>query len=285
MSCGPTMATSWGWPGTTDGGCDMKLPSLRLNVASRIHLSFVLAAALPLFLLAATAYHLVTSRLEQVALEDARQLAKSTGMDVFERLQFLTDQLHMIADYDTAERASLKNLRGLELGERIHGLFDVASTGVTSGHVALSLDEQRVIDDAVQQADGSRPLLLATAAADHQRLFLLVPDETRAAYRFLGAELRLVHLWDTSGVAARPEYVCVLDEHQVPVFCNLDEPAAWLANAAALVERRGRPIERSAWKGPQGQKGRGGLEGPPTATRGPAADGGDHIRNLRTVRP
>ena len=90
MSCGPTMATSWGWPGTTDGGCDMKLPSLRLNVASRIHLSFVLAAALPLFLLAATAYHLVTSRLEQVALEDARQLAKSTGMDVFERLQFLT---------------------------------------------------------------------------------------------------------------------------------------------------------------------------------------------------
>ena len=220
----------------------MKLPGLHLRVASRIHLSFVIAAALPLFLLAATAYHLVTSRLEQVALEDARQLAKATGMDVFERLQFLTDQLHLIADYDNAARVSLEGLRDLDLGERIHGLFDVASTGVTSGHVALSLGEQRVIDDAVQQADGSRPLLLVTAAAGRQRLFLLVPDKSHAAYRFLGAELSLTHLWDTSGVAARPEYVCVLDEHQVPVFCNRDELAAWLAKAAPLVERRGRPI-------------------------------------------
>ena len=102
--------------------------------------------------------------------------------------------------------------------------------------------EVRLIANAVQQAHGDRPLLLAVAAGDHQRLFLLVPEVTRIPRRYLAADLNLDHLWDTTGVAARPEFVCVLDMYHNPVFCNVDDQAAWLTNATGLIERRGRPM-------------------------------------------
>ena len=90
----------------------------RRSVSHRIILSFMLAAALPLFMLGASAYYLAYSRLEQVALDDARGLAKSLGMDVFERLQLLTDQLLLVAENGATGRALHTRFEDLDLGER-----------------------------------------------------------------------------------------------------------------------------------------------------------------------
>ncbi|MCB1791257.1 MAG: hypothetical protein KDJ24_13250, partial [Gammaproteobacteria bacterium] len=90
----------------------------RRSVSHRIILSFMLAAALPLFMSGASAYYLAYSRLEQVALDDARGLAKSLGMDVFERLQLLTDQLLLVAENGATGRALHTRFEDLDLGER-----------------------------------------------------------------------------------------------------------------------------------------------------------------------
>ena len=218
------------------------LRSLRSSVARRIHLSFVLAAALPLLVLAATAYQMVSHRLQQQALGDAHSLAKEMGMTVFDRLKFVTDGLAILTRRrgTTAER--LPDLSGLDLQERVLGLFDVGTDGLVAGGLALSEVERNAIRQAAAGGDSDSPLLLTTGQAARQRLFLLVPAGPRPGRgRYLGAELSGLHLWDTAGVAARPERVCVLDAREAPVYCNHPDYEAWLRASQGLIDSRGRP--------------------------------------------
>ncbi|MCP5422893.1 MAG: EAL domain-containing protein [Chromatiaceae bacterium] len=209
----------------------------RFSVAQRIHLSFVLAAALPLLLLASGAYYLVSTRLEQVALDNARELAKSLGMDVFERLQFVTDQMTLIVARGAVDDAVRTGLDGFDLGERVRAFFQVHANGVVNGAVPFSGDEQVVLTRVLGDAAADKPLLFATGPSARRRLFMLVHD----ADGYLGAELSLRHLWDTAGVAARPERVCVLDVERQPIFCNHADHAAWLAASDSLIARRDEP--------------------------------------------
>ena len=223
-----------------NGVIAMSLPHPCLNVARRIHLSFILAAALPLLLLAVTSYQLVSSRLEQVALDEARQLAKSMGMDVFERLQFITDQLTLVSRHDAAEDALDSTLHDLDLGKRIQGLFHVRASGELTGGPA-----GRSGPASDRQRGGRRQHRQATAAGDRPggAAASLPAGVRRGAcrprVRRRGAEPE--HLWDTAGVAARPERVCILDMQGSPVFCNHDGYEAWLDNSATLLARRGKP--------------------------------------------
>ncbi|MDJ0739798.1 MAG: EAL domain-containing protein [Gammaproteobacteria bacterium] len=225
----------------------MKLPRLRLDVARRVHLSFVLAAALPLFLLAATSYQLVSSRLEQVALDDARQLAKGMGMDVFERLQLLTDQLTLISRQHVTRSGGGRTIvdldldLDLDLGERVLGLFEIGDDGGVIGDYRPPTADLAALAAAIAAADDAKPLLVATGPAAQRHLYLLVQDTAHPEHRYIGAGLSLSHLWDTAGVAARPERVCILDVTAAPVFCNQQDYAAWLGNSRALVAARGRP--------------------------------------------
>ena len=214
----------------------------RLGVASRINLSFVLAAALPLLLLASISYYMVTQRLEQAALTDAQQLAKSMGMDIFERLQFLTDHLKLLANKDSgnAEHGDF-GLGGLDLGERVNSLFRIDMDGVAAEHATMPPDVQGKLRVLVAAADEHGPLLIVLEGKPSQRLFLLVPAGDRPRPAFVGAELNTTHLWDTTGIAERPEMVCVLDADERPVFCNKQDSAAWVENSVFLVGQRGRP--------------------------------------------
>jgi diguanylate cyclase (GGDEF)-like protein len=217
---------------------------LRLGVARRINLSFLLAAALPLVLLAAVSYHLVTQRLEQAALTDAQQLAKSIGMDIFERLQFVTDHLRLLAvEYDGAAGQGdvLAPELALNLGERVRYLFRLeVGNGATADGLLPPADREQ-LSAAVAALDEHGPLLFAFDGHPGSRFFLLVPTADAQRRVFVGAELNTTHLWDTTGISERPERVCVLDEGGRPVFCNKAGGTHWVENSALLVDTRGRP--------------------------------------------
>ncbi|MCB1774765.1 MAG: EAL domain-containing protein [Gammaproteobacteria bacterium] len=215
----------------------------RLSVGDRINLSFVIAAALPLLLLASISYYMVTQRLEQAALNDAQQLAKSMGMDIFERLQFLTDHLRLLAAKgdETGQAGVADPALGLNLGDRVRFLFRFVPGDAATSDGPLSPADRALLRASVDAVEKPGPLLFAFPGPSAQRFFLLVPLPAARGPGFVGAELDTVHLWDTTGIAERPERVCVLDEHGRPVYCNKPNGATWVDNSASLVASRGRP--------------------------------------------
>ncbi|MGB5745082.1 MAG: EAL domain-containing protein [Sedimenticolaceae bacterium] len=218
------------------------LETLRSSVARRILLSFVAAAALPLLMLATSAYQLVTDRLQERALDDAHRLAKELGMDIFERLKYVSDGLAMLAARGHVGDNLASATFGLDLDERVLGLFRVSPDGAVAAVPPLSEDTLAAFRQAVPRSDPESPLLLAVGEAARRRVFLLVrvgPDPSRDG--LLGAELNLTHLWDTTGVAARPERVCVIGPDGAPVYCNHRNYRAWLGNSAELIATRARP--------------------------------------------
>lgn len=218
------------------------LETLRSSVARRILLSFVAAAALPLLILATSAYQLVTDRLQDRALDDAHRLAKELGMDIFERLKYVSDGLAMLATRGHNSDNLASATFGLDLDERVLALFRVSPDGAVAAAPPLTEDALTAIRQAVPRSDRGNPLLLVIGEAARQRVFLLVgagPNPIRDG--LFGAELNLTHLWDTTGVAARPERVCVLGPDGAPVFCNHTDYQAWLGNSAELIATRARP--------------------------------------------
>ena len=116
------------------------LETLRSSVARRILLSFVAAAALPLLILATSAYQLVTDRLQERALDDAHRLAKELGMDIFERLRYVSDGLAMLAARGHVGDNLASATFGLDLDERVLGLFRVSPDGAVAAVPPLSED-------------------------------------------------------------------------------------------------------------------------------------------------
>lgn len=212
-----------------------------MSVANRVLLSFLVAAVLPLLLLAGSAYRMAESRLQDAALRDAHELAKTIGMDVFERLRFVTDHLTLIARGVRPGDEARLPLRSLDLGGRIEGLFRIGTDGKVYGDLAPETPVGRSILAAAADGDAALPLLLAYGGLADRRLFLLVPDPAHAGGRFVGAEVNVQHLWDTAGIANRPEAVCILGPDDRPVYCNRGDHEDWLLASAGLLATRAHP--------------------------------------------
>ena len=69
----------------------------RSKVARRIFLLFVFCALIPLSVLAYFSNSQITTSLYSQAIKDLHQASKTTGMTMFERLQFLETDLDMVA--------------------------------------------------------------------------------------------------------------------------------------------------------------------------------------------
>lgn len=211
------------------------------SVARRIRTSLILAAALPLLMLASVSYVMVSQKLQDRALREAHEMAKGIGMAVYDRLKFVTDELRIFQDY-RGQGGVLPQIEGLDLENRTHGLFRVTPGGGVSGELYLDGRQREQLLHSVTQAETAKPLLIMSGASSMRRLFILVAGaDTGRNHGWLGAELSTEHLWDTADISVRPERVCVLGPDAAPVFCNFQKPAAWLAESQALVEERGRP--------------------------------------------
>ena len=212
------------------------------SVARRIHISFILAAAAPMLILAGVSYFMVSSQLQERALRDAHELAKDIGMAVYDRLKFVSDELRIFQDRGLMQNGSLPDIAGLDLKNRTHGLFRVAPGGEVDGDLYLSGRQREELLHRVVKADPSKPLLIMSGVSTTRRLFFLVANAEHPESRdWLGAELNTEYLWNTSDASERPERVCIVGPDKVPVFCNHAEPNEWLAKSETLFEYRGRP--------------------------------------------
>lgn len=218
------------------------LASWKSSVARRFDTAFVAAAAIPLVLLAAVAYYLVSDKLQERALDDAHALAKDLGMSIFDRLKFVNDELQILSIHLNHRDDSRILVDDLQLRERIHGLFRLRHDGVLTADVPLSDNERTSLMHQVGKHRGEKPLLLVVAVSGHQRLFMLLPvEDEQGAVDWFGAELDTNYLWDTSGVAARPDRVCILDSAGDPVYCNASVIESWVDSSRAHVRERRRP--------------------------------------------
>ena len=214
----------------------------RSSVARRILLSFVIAAAIPLTVLAGSAYLMVVDQLQERALRDAHRLARDVGMSIYDRLRFVSDELQILGPLYADASAIVPDVGRLDLEDRVLGFFRASPNGVVTGALPVTEVERTTITRAVATADRALPLLLTIGEPARQRALLLVAtSDRRGDPAWIGAELRMQHLWDTTGVAGRAESVCVLGPQQLPVYCNRAGYAAWLEQAHGLIAERGRP--------------------------------------------
>ncbi len=218
------------------------LTQWKSSVARRFDTAFVGAAAIPLILLAAVAYYLVADKLQERALDDAHYLAKDLGMAVFDRLKFVNDELLILSRHVDATSNYRGMLHGLDLQERTHGLLHISHDEKLSGNVHLSDRERSTLLRQVGRFSDDKPLLITLGEPANRRLFMLLPQVGgQQDARWFGAELDTTYLWDTSGIAARPDYVCILDNEASPVFCNAPDIGGWVENSRDHVSERRRP--------------------------------------------
>ena len=218
------------------------LTRLRLNFARRIHLAFMAAAGLPLIALAFANHHLALTRLEEGALVQSRELAKSIGMDVYERLQFLSDGLTLLAARSETAALDMDQLLeslDLDLSERLLGLFHVEEGGIVEHAAGLLTAAERDAIGAMLRRSARNRILLSTGEPEHARFFLLV----RAGDGYIGGVLNTAHLWAVPEIGERSERICILDAHRRPVYCNQNDSADWAAASQFAPDRRARPRE------------------------------------------
>lgn len=212
------------------------------SVARRIRASFIVAATVPLLILAVVSYFMVSQQLQERALRDAHSLAKDIGMAVYDRLKFVSDELLLFKNRGVFSDRQMPDLSGLDLKERTHGLFRISANAVVDGHLYLSGQQRAELLKRVAGADPAKPLLVMTGRATTRRIFLLIAGADRQQQAiWLGAELNTDFLWNTSDAAARAERVCILALNASPVYCNHPDPDAWLATSLDLVRERGQP--------------------------------------------
>ena len=134
---------------------EMSGSTRRRSVARRIHFAFMIATAAPLLLLAVSTYQMASSRLERLALDNAHHLAKSVGMTLFDRLQFVSDQLLLLNAYGTTA-GQPEGLADLHLDERVLGVLRIDG-GEVSGTISLDALERIELASAANEVMADRP--------------------------------------------------------------------------------------------------------------------------------
>ncbi|MCB1751088.1 MAG: EAL domain-containing protein [Gammaproteobacteria bacterium] len=207
------------------------------RIASRIVALFVAAALLPLILLALLTLNQVEDELQQQGSHQARETAKSIGMDVFERLQSLTDNLQLYARVVNNEPGTVLS-RGPVTSEVLHGrhveaLFSIdPQGGVTNYFGTLDTTGKMLLDKIYhQRIPGKVSLLITPAKGERQALeiYLFSPlSAEKPNGTLLGLRLDPESLWDREQLESRPELICILGEYGAPLYCNREPPAYWI---------------------------------------------------------
>ncbi len=236
------------------------LNAIRSSVARRIHLSFLIAAAVPLIAFALVAHGLVADHIRAQTLDGARLMARNIGMTLYDRFQSVDDGLRILAQRaETTASPALRLPPGMDLKQRIRHLFRVDAHGAVRGYPDLPDHERQQLTEAVRGADPHQPLLVEAGSADRgHRLFLVIAAVARArAEERIAAELDLHYLWDTTEISARMERICVLGSTSEPLFCNHQGAARWLGQSRDLIEdgapprlverALGEPLLTAAW--------------------------------------
>lgn len=230
---------------------------LNSRVARRIVLLFILAAVVPLGVMAGLTLYRVSDELIEQSARHAREEAKSLGMTIYGRLQFLNEELNLIARqvrYANKRDVATVDLKGLPAIERIKGLFQLSPNGkLTWLHGTISEQGPQLLRAIEEQQIPGKSLLLIFASASPSippRLYLLIPLDPRHPNGALfGAQLNTENLWDVEEIEERSELICVLSEKGTPLYCNHQAHPSWLTKVAKQAAQMN--SGRFAWQGPE----------------------------------
>jgi len=222
----------------------MRLTRHNLNsrLARRMVVLFVLAALLPMMILAGLTFYQVTKELKERGGDQARMTAKLIGMDVFERLKYTTEELNLLArnlraGSDLFSTTDTTKFKTGAISKRIDGLFKLNPDG---GLIQLFGHHEHTGPEFIQRIHSERipgkTMLLVTPSDSGESkydIFLLVPlDRGSPLGTLLGAHLNEDILWDRHQLRSRPELICVLSEQNAPLYCNRETPKNWLGSIA-----------------------------------------------------
>lgn len=230
------------------------------RVSKRIVILFICAAIIPLTLLAGLTLYQIRTQLVTQHSEEIRLSAKMIGMNIFQRLQYIKDQLHLIAEsLQAGVRPTLNTLSDSEAeahSRPVSALFLLSTTGeVTDLMGGVDIDGQGLIRQVHEQRiPGKAMLLLSTGNEEGSppSLFLFLPLEYKNRMgHLLGARLDIPNLIDSTQLDERRELICLIHENGIPLYCNKPYAMPWLAQLADRILKRER--QQFTWS-QQGQQ-------------------------------
>ncbi|MCB1881807.1 MAG: hypothetical protein KDI54_17435, partial [Gammaproteobacteria bacterium] len=208
------------------------------RLASRIVALFVAAALLPLILLALLTISQVGDELQQQGSHQARESAKSIGMDIFERLNSLTEKLQIYAraisnDPNAVFYSGLVTDEVL-YGRHVEALFTLdPEGGLELFFGRQEIDGRSLLNRIHQQRIPAKVSLLIMPVESSGRgleIYLFTPlAAERPNGPLLGLRINQESLWDREQLDSRPELICILEEHGSPLYCNREPPGDWIS--------------------------------------------------------
>lgn len=217
---------------------------LNNRVSQRIVILFISAAVIPLLLLTGLTLHQVKKQLLEKYSEEIHRSAKMIGVDIFQHLQYTTEQLKLIAgSLRAGYRPALDRLVMADTTAQpkpINALFLLNSQGdITALTSGVEVDGQSLIKQVHEQRISGKAMLLLLAGSEEgstPTLFLFIPlDSENPMSKLLGARLDTGKLIDSQQLDVRRELICVLNENGIPIYCNKPYQMPWLADLATRI--------------------------------------------------
>lgn len=212
---------------------------LRSRLARRIFWLFVVCALLPISMLALVSLISVSSELKQQSRRRLGQASRDEGVVIFERLVLLDANLRtlaanakFLAGSGKEEGAFPSNLethfRGIALSSE-DGTFRTLA-GRPPQRPVLSVQEQDFVRSgktllSLQKCDDSRPCIYLVFAS----------KGLGARYDLVVGEVRPGFLWSSEEMPESMD-LCILDQHEHPLFCPRNEPQVVADHASGDFE-------------------------------------------------
>ncbi len=241
----------------------MRLTKQILNnrVSRRVVMLFITAAIVPLLLLAAMTLYQIRYKVVEQHSEEIRLSSKMIGMEIFQRLQYIKENLQVIASainagHDLALNELLKADSMLST-QRIETLFQIDNQGrITNLFGSSVLNGESLIQQIHDQRIPGKAMLLVShsdSLEEKKGIYLILPmDRDNPVGDLLIGRLYLPTLFDTDQLNVRNEQICILHENGVPLYCNKAHDSAWLSSITYQSNSGNSQI--STWKDSEGEE-------------------------------
>ena len=196
----------------------------------RFFILFLVAAIVPILILATASYLQISKELHTQSHAQIRGMAKDLGMDIYEKVRYLSSEFKFLVNsrgHNTQKTYDeyLKSAHALNLFE----VTPDKQVELVSGQLT------RLSEEFVERAINSSMTDMVNIIADKDfgtRIFMLFKTVEGT---IVGTELSVAVLWNTEYLDTLDERVCILSPGSVPLYCNYSPDETWLKQ---LIEQQ-----------------------------------------------
>ncbi|MGD2118900.1 MAG: EAL domain-containing protein [Chromatiales bacterium] len=206
------------------------LKKIRSHLSWRLLLLFFAAAIVPVLALGIASYVQISNELTKQSHLQSRLLAKSTGMDIYEKLRYLSNEFKLLTQ--THEQADAQQLTEYLQDSNLKSLFRVdqqLQLQLLAGQLRQPANKllQQSFDAT---SDGKTAVLYGNQPGDSLYMFRRLD-----AAHVIGSEISTAELWSTEYLDTMREDVCIVTPQSQPLHCNFNPDADWLATLQASL--------------------------------------------------